>query len=148
MPLLLLRARLVYDETPLPEIANVVLEPRLRRVTHQQVQPEGRRAEHLQLLDGRDEPLQGGFGLVNPVVNDEPEVSEKLPHLAGCGQETDRGLLGPGYRVVVGFIVMLASRVWIDESEDLADCFLQHVCRQIGDAPRLSHAPVEALDLV
>jgi hypothetical protein len=44
-----------------------------------------------------------------------------------------------------GFIVMLARRVWIDEGEDLADCLLQHVRRQIADAPRLSHTPVKVL---
>jgi hypothetical protein len=43
---------------------------------------------------------------------------------------------------------MLASRVWIDEGEGLADCLLQHVRRQIADAPRLSHTPVKGFDLV
>ena len=43
---------------------------------------------------------------------------------------------------------MLASPVWVDESEDLADCLLEHISRQISDAPRLSHAPIKALDLI
>jgi hypothetical protein len=42
----------------------------------------------------------------------------------------------------------LAITVWINEGEDLADCLLQHISGQIANAPRLSHAPVKALNLI
>src|SRR3989442_8121644 len=45
--------------------------------------------------------------------------------------------------VSVGFIVMSASAIWIDEGEDLADRLLQNISGQIPNPPRLSHAPVE-----
>ena len=45
-------------------------------------------------------------------------------------------------------IVLLARSVWIEESEDLADRLLEHVGRQSPDAPRLSCAPIQALDLI
>jgi len=44
--------------------------------------------------------------------------------------------------------MMSASPIWVDEGEDLADRLLQHISGQISNAPRLSHAPVKALDLV
>jgi hypothetical protein len=47
-----------------------------------------------------------------------------------------------------GSFVMLASFIWIDESKDLAGGFLEHIRRQAANAPRLSHAPVKALDLI
>jgi hypothetical protein len=43
---------------------------------------------------------------------------------------------------------MLASPIWVDEGEDLADDLLEHLRREIANAPRLSHAPVKALDLI
>src|SRR5438552_1767196 len=43
---------------------------------------------------------------------------------------------------------MSATPVRIHEGEDLADCFLEHVGGQTADTPRLSDAPVEALDLI
>src|SRR5437762_12443965 len=46
------------------------------------------------------------------------------------------------------FLVMLASPISIYEREDLADCLPEHIRGQIANAPRLSHAPVEPLDLI
>jgi hypothetical protein len=43
---------------------------------------------------------------------------------------------------------MLASVIWVDEGEDLADGLLEQIRRQIANALRLSHAPVKALDLI
>ena len=42
----------------------------------------------------------------------------------------------------------LTSTVRVDEGEDLADRFLQHIRGHAANAPCLSDAPVQALDLV
>src|SRR5215471_1378303 len=46
------------------------------------------------------------------------------------------------------FIRASASPARVDEGEDLADGLLERFRRQIADAPRLSSAPVKALDLI
>jgi hypothetical protein len=48
----------------------------------------------------------------------------------------------------ITLIVLLASPVWVDKRENLADRFLQHIAGQAANTPRLSHTPVEALDLI
>jgi hypothetical protein len=50
-----------------------------------------------------------------PEVDDQFEVSRSRSPAAAERSEA------------VGLSVMSASRVWIDESEDLFDCLLQHV---------------------
>jgi len=56
-PLTLLGASLEHDEPPFTQVPDVVLELRLRSITHQQVKSEWRRARHLQLLDSCNEPV-------------------------------------------------------------------------------------------
>ena len=89
---------------------------------------------------------EGGELIILSLGPSELEGDALTFHIAqlaqGYGeQQKDRG--EPDHRNL-----MLTSPVGIDEGENLADCLLEHISRQIADAPCLSHAPVEALDLI
>jgi len=83
-----------------------------------------------------------------PFLNEVPTVIPE-PNLRLRASRHDHEPVVHKFRLCTGrFTAKLASPVWVDEGEDLANRFLEHISGHATNTPRLSHAPVQALDLI